>query len=369
MRGPAARPIVIAAGGTGGHFFPAEALASALRARGQRVVLMTDARTGARLGTVFAGGEHHTLRGAGVAGRGAVRAAGAVFSLGAGIVQARRHLARLDAAAIVGFGGYPCVPPILAARSLRRRPAIVLHEQNAVLGRANRFCARFADLLALGFRDTRGVPDGVATVATGNPVRPAIRALAGLPYAPPQERIALLVLGGSLGARVFSEVVPAAVSLLDERVRSRLHVVQQCRSEDIDAVRRRYDAAGVAVELATFFGDVAQRLGAAHLVISRAGASSCAEIAVAGRPAILVPLPSAIDDHQAANARALTGARVVAQADFTPSHLAGLLAGLFEDPGALQDSASQVATTARPEAADALADAIEAVILRHAVPR
>jgi UDP-N-acetylglucosamine--N-acetylmuramyl-(pentapeptide) pyrophosphoryl-undecaprenol N-acetylglucosamine transferase len=310
------RPIVIAAGGTGGHFFPAEALAATLIARGHRVVLMTDARSGALKSAVFSGGETHILPGAGIAGRGAARAVRAVAGLAQGTLRARRLLAALDAGAIVGFGGYPSVPPILGAHLLRRRPPILLHEQNAVLGRANRFLARRADRLALGFADTARIPPGVQTCFTGNPVRPAIQAVAASPYSPPVAGdINLLVLGGSLGARVFSDVVPPAVAALPAALRGRLRIVQQCRAEDVARVRAAYDAMGVPADLAPFFSDVAERMVSAHLVISRAGASSCAEIAAVGRPAILVPLPGAIDDHQSSNARAC-GAAVVMQEEF-----------------------------------------------------
>ena len=246
------RPIVIAAGGTGGHFFPAEALASVLVQRGHRVVLMTDARSGALGSAVFADRECHVLQGAGIAGKGARRAATAMVSLAAGTLQARRILAVLDAAVVVGFGGYPSVAPVLAARTIRRRPRIVLHEQNAVLGRANRFLASHADMLALGFADTARVPAGVAVHVTGNPVRQAIQALRGTVFAMRGARIELLVLGGSLGARVFSDVVPAAIALLPQDLRARLHVVQQCRAEDLPRVGTAYAQAGVDAELAPF---------------------------------------------------------------------------------------------------------------------
>ena len=369
MRGPAARPIVIAAGGTGGHFFPAEALASTLIARGHRIVLMTDARAAARPSNVFAGHEHHVLQGAGIAGRGVVRAGRALVSLAAGTLQARHILSRLDAAAIVGFGGYPCVPPILATRMLRSRPAIVLHEQNAVLGRANRFLAAHADLLAVGFEDTSRVPVGIATQVVGNPVRPAIAALAGTPAPMPGARMEILVLGGSLGARVFGDVVPAAVAGLPDDLRARLHVMQQCRAEDIDRVRASYALAGVAADIAPFFDDVAGRLAAAHLVISRAGASTCAELAVAGRAAILVPLPSAIDDHQAANARAVAGATIIRQPDFTPPHLTGMLEELVGAPAKLAHAARLAAGAAHPRAAETLADAVEKLVARMETSR
>ena len=222
MRGPAVNPIVIAAGGTGGHFFPAEALAAELIARGRRVALMTDARSAGLESPVFAGGEQFVISGAGIAGRGVVRAGKATVALAAGVVQARHILVRSNAAAVVGFGGYPCVAPVLATRLMRRRPSVILHEQNAVLGRANRFLARHADMLALSFAATERVPERVATVVTGNPVRPPIAALAALPYVPPTDTLRLLVLGGSLGARVFSDIVPPALAALPDGMRSRL---------------------------------------------------------------------------------------------------------------------------------------------------
>ncbi len=365
------RPIVIAAGGTGGHFFPAEALAAELVARGHRIALMTDARSGAQASEVFAGAERFLLRGAGLAGRGA-RAVGAAAALAIGVVQARRILARLDAAAVIGFGGYPSVAPVLAAASLRgRRPAIVLHEQNAVLGRANRFLSRRADALALGFAGTLGIPTELARVVTGNPVRPTIAALRGMPYAPPDEgAIALLVLGGSLGARVFSDVVPAAAAQLPEALRRRLSVVQQARVEDVERVRLAYASLGIAADVSTFFADIAERLSAAHLVIARAGASTVSELAVVGRPAILVPLPGAIDDHQTANARALSrvgGAWLVPQPLFTPAALAEQLAALFADHHALRDAAAGAACAGMAEAATLLADLVQSRVVAEGV--
>ncbi len=367
MRGPAVQPIVIAAGGTGGHFFPAEALATALVGRGHRVALMTDARSGALNSAVFAGRETYTLSGAGIAGHGLVKAARAGFSLAAGVIQARAILGRIGAAAVVGFGGYPSVAPVIAARLLRRRPMLILHEQNAVLGRANRFLAPRADLLALSFEATERVPETAATQVTGNPVRPAIAALADRPYTPATGTIDLLVLGGSLGARIFSDVVPGAVSSLPEALRARLRIIQQCRAEDIERVRAAYEAAGIAAELSTFFPDVADRLAAAHLVIARAGASTVAELAVAGRPSILVPLPSAIDDHQSANARALAEAGAawpMPQARFTPASLAETLARLFADPATLAAASAAARTQARTDAANRLAHIVEALMLK-----
>jgi UDP-N-acetylglucosamine--N-acetylmuramyl-(pentapeptide) pyrophosphoryl-undecaprenol N-acetylglucosamine transferase len=251
---------------------------------------------------------------------------------------------------------------VLAARLLRARPLIVLQEQNAVLGRANMFLSRFADYLALGVERTTRVPPGTTTQVTGNPVRPQIAALRAAGYTPPAETINLLVLGGSLGARVFSDVVPEAIAALPEALRQRISITQQCRVEDLGRVRAIYRGCGVTADLAPFFNDVAARLQAAHLVIGRAGASTCAELATAGRPSILVPLPGAIDDHQSANAGALAqsgGARVIAQGDFTVSALTDLLTVTLTDPAALVQSAHAAHSVGRPDAAAALADIVE----------
>ena len=357
------RPIVIAAGGTGGHFFPAEALAAELLRRGHRIVLMTDSRSVDYGSAVFAQSERHVLQGAGLAGRGLLKAAKGAFALLAGTLQARRLLKRLRPMAVVGFGGYPSVPPLLAARllSAARRPATVLHEQNAVLGRANRLLSRGADTLAMAFADSHRVPSGVDAVAVGNPVRPAVAALAGQGFVQPQGSVRLLVLGGSLGAKVFSDVVPAAVAELPGALRRRLNIVQQCRTEDLPRVRAAYEALGVPAELSPFFGDVAGLYGTAHWVIARAGASTVAELACAGRGSLLVPLPHAIDDHQSANARALAdaGAAVVMpQPGFTPAALAARLAAVLESPDALGRAAAAAAVLAAPQAAATLADLV-----------
>ncbi len=362
MRGQPVRPIVIAAGGTGGHFFPAEALAAELLSRGHRVALMTDARSGGLKSEVFAGRETFVLRGAGIAGRGALRAGQAALALAAGTAQARRVLSTLDATAVVGFGGYPSVAPVLACRMLRRRPVVVLHEQNAVLGRANRALARFADRLALGMAATVRLPPSTATAVTGNPVRPAVRALAGLDYAPPAPDgpISLLVIGGSQGARVFSDALPGAVALLPESLRARLRIAQQCRPEDLPRVRDAYAALGIEAELSVFFPNMAARLAAAHFVVARAGASTVAELGVIGRPALLVPLPASIDGHQRANAQAI-GADVLEQAKFegAPQVLADALAARLSSPARLAEVARTVARAGIPDAAARLADLVE----------
>ncbi len=362
MRGPRVKPIVIAAGGTGGHFFPAEALAAALVARGERVVLMTDARSGGLASPAFANAERHVIAGAGLAGRGTGKALAGGAALLRGVAQARRVLGALQPGAVVAFGGYPAVAPVLAARLLRRRPAIVLHEQNAVLGRANRLLSRFADRLVLSFANTEKLPAGPATVLLGNPVRPAVAALQVQGYTASDETIELLVLGGSLGAKIFGTLIPAALALLPQDLRARLKVTQQCRAEELAAARSTLRDAGIEAELAPFFYDVARRLTRAHLVIARAGASTVAELAVAGRPAILIPLPSAIDDHQRANADALAaagGAWRLDQAGLTPELLAAQIETLLRAPETLQNAAAAASSAGQPLAAESLAGLVQ----------
>ncbi len=366
MRGSALRPIAIAAGGTGGHLFPAEALAAELSARGERIVLFTDARSAAFDSPAFASAERFVLKGEGIAGRNILRAARGAALLAAGTLTARGLLKRLDASAVVGFGGYPAIPPALAALTLgARKPALILHEQNAVLGRANRALATRADVLALAYEDTARVSQGARTQWVGNPVRPALAALAGEGYPPADGALRLLVTGGSLGARIFADLVPAAIAALPEGIRARLLIAQQCRVEDLERVRAAYSQTGIPVELSPFFSDIAGRLAGAHLVIARAGASTVAEIACAGRPSLLVPLPSAIDNHQVANARALESvgaALVLAQGATTPARLAELLAEWLGSPERLAQAARAAASLARPQAARALAD----LVLAHA---
>ena len=366
----AQRPIVIAAGGTGGHLFPAEALAAELLARGETVALMTDARSAAFESPAFARAERFVLAGSGLAGHGLLGKLKGAVGLAMGSVSAWKLLRRLNAQAVVGFGGYPSVPPLRAALAMgRRRPVTVIHEQNAVLGRANRLLAPRVDALALSFADTAKVPAGTQKRVVGNPVRPALAELAGQGYLPPAPDgvIRLLVLGGSLGARVFADVVPDAVARLDSGLRQRLVVTQQCRPEDLERVRAAYDSAGVAAELARFFPDVATRLAMAHLVVARAGASTVAELACAGRPSVLVPLPGAIDNHQLGNARALAdfgGAWLMPQGEFTAESLSVRLAGLFNAPATYHDvplasAAEAAATLGQPRAARALADMVQ----------
>ncbi len=365
--------IALAAGGTGGHMFPAEALARELLGRGVGVALVTD-RRGQAFGDKLPGASLHRIR-AGRFGAGLVSKVVGLTGLALGTLEAGRLLRRLSPAAAVGFGGYPSVPTMLAAARLRL-PTLI-HEQNAILGRANRLLAPRARVIATAFAETAGVreADRARLVLTGNPVRPAIAQLRGAPYRAPETEgpFEVLVIGGSQGARVLSEVIPAAVALLPEALRRLLRVTQQARAEDIEAVRRAHAASGVAAELATFFADVPQRLARAHLVISRAGASTVAELAMIGRPAILVPYLHAADDHQTANARALEkagGAWVMPQASFTAAALAEQLAMLMTAPDRLARAAAAAEAQGRPDAASALADLVAAVAGNgHPVPR
>jgi UDP-N-acetylglucosamine--N-acetylmuramyl-(pentapeptide) pyrophosphoryl-undecaprenol N-acetylglucosamine transferase len=359
-------PIIIAAGGTGGHLFPALALAEALLARGFAVAIMTDLRTAAKTRELFTAGKVHVLPGAGIAGRDAWRAASAVLALARGWWAARKIMRATPPMAVIGFGGYPSVAPVLAARSLRPRPAILLHEQNAVLGRANRLLARFADALALSFPATKCVPNHIASQITGNPLRGAILAARNSEYhAPIAGPIHLLILGGSLGAKVFSEMVPGALTKLNPVLRERLIVTQQARADSVEQVRTFYRNHHINAEVAPFFTDVAGLLARTHLVISRSGASSIAELTTTGRPSILVPLPGAIDDHQTENCRDLVqrqGAIWIPQPMFNQTMLAAILAGLLTDPAKLAAMAQNARAQALPDAANTLADLVQTTI-------
>lgn len=358
--------IVLAAGGTGGHVFPAEALASELSDRGCRLALFTDRRGGSyggRLGEV----DTHRISAGGIAGKGIAAKAMSAIELAIGTWQARGLLRRMAPKAVVGFGGYASVPTMLAA-SLAGIPS-ALHEQNAVLGRANRLLAGRVRRIATSFAETRGLPEGAAqsgkpkTVHTGMPVRAAIAARRAEPYPPlaGDGPIRILVLGGSQGATILSDVVPEAVARLAGTVRPRIRVVQQCRAEDIERVRAAYAANGIEAELAAFFDDVPDRMAAAHLLIGRSGASTVAEATAIGRPAILVPYPHAIDDHQTANAHAVddVGAGwLIAQDAFTPAYLAERLDSLLGLPAILTMAAENAKRAGRPEAVKRLADMV-----------
>jgi len=352
------RPFVLAAGGTGGHLFPAEALAAELLGAGSAVHLMSDARVDNFAGHV-AGIETHHVRAAQLGG-GAAHAAHALGELALGTLQARRLLRRLAPACVIGFGGYASIPAMLAAVSLGL--PTVIHEQNAVLGRANRLLAPRVRRIATGFPATLGLrqAERARTVHTGNPVRSSVLALARTRYKAPQRggTIELLILGGSQGARIMTEVVPPALASLPTRLREMLQVSHQARSEDLSAAEAIYRQNRIRAEVQSFFTDVPERLARAHLAICRAGASSMAELAAIGRPALLIPYPHATDDHQAANARAFaeTGAGwVVAQSELRPDTLALHLEELLGNPAALSDAAQRAGDFGRPDAAARLA--------------
>ena len=356
----ATRPVVLATGGTGGHVFPAEALAGELEARGVPFTLVTDSR-GRQWQGALARQPIHYIHSASPSGSLAKRLM-AMLSLGLGLVDAWRALGRIGPSAVVGFGGYASVPTMVAAR-LRRLPAM-LHEQNAVLGKANRMVLGGAACIATSFDHTRFIADDDQRARlVGNPVRDQVKVLRALPYRAPGEGrvIDLVVFGGSQGATSFSQVVPEAILSLPQATRARVRLVQQCRKEDFDAVRQRYTRGGIVVELAPFFADLPQRLASAHLVIGRAGASTVAELATIGRPSILIPYPYAADDHQTANARAFEaagGCIVIPHAEFTAKALAGHLAALFDAPQRLADMAAAAHATGRPDAAAKLADLV-----------
>lgn len=357
--------VLIAAGGTGGHLFPAEALAVALKARGVRVALATDHRVGAIAGS-FPAEAVIELPSATPSGRSVPQMARAALLLSAGVAKAVPAIRRLKPVAVVGFGGYPTVPP-LAAAALLRLPTVI-HEANGVMGRANRLLARWATLIATGFPETRGIPANAPgrRVHTGNPIRPAVLEAAQVPMPEVQAggRVNLLVFGGSQGARVMSDIVPPALELLSPEHRSRLAVVQQAREEDMARVRDHYTRLGVTAELQPFFKDLPRRMAEAHLVVGRSGASTVAELAVIGRPSILVPLPGALDQDQAANARSLEAigaATMILQDAFTPERLAEELKARFEDPSRLTKGASAAKSAGITDAAERLADAVLAL--------
>lgn len=354
--------ILLAAGGTGGHLFPAEALAHELKARGWSVELVTDDRAGRYAGS-FPADHVHAVRSATIGAKNPVALVKAFWRIWSGVREASALFQKIKPAAVVGFGGYPTLPPLYAAT--RRGLPTMVHEQNAVMGRANRALAGRVTAIAGGFL-VAGGSQATKTVVTGNPVRPAIIEAARTPYAAPvaDGEFRLLVFGGSQGAQFFSEAIPPAIAALSEAERRRLKVTQQARSEDEAAVRQAYAALGVAAEIAPFFNDMAARLAAAHLVISRSGASTVSEIGVVGRPALLVPYPYALDHDQAANAATLAaagGAEVHVQSTLSTERLTALIGGLMRDPARLAAMAAAARSAGRPDATRLLADLTEAI--------
>jgi UDP-N-acetylglucosamine--N-acetylmuramyl-(pentapeptide) pyrophosphoryl-undecaprenol N-acetylglucosamine transferase len=359
---------VLAAGGTGGHLFPAEAVARILVESGAAVHLLTDGRADAFAGRV-PGVTIDQVR-AGRLGGGPFHAAYGLAEIAVGVVQARRLLRRLKPAAVVGFGGYPSVPTMVAAARLGL--PTMIHEQNAVFGRANRLLAPRARRIATGFAATAGLRPGdrARAIHTGNPVRPAIRKIGAAAYSPPAADgpVELLVFGGSQGARFFGEVVPAALAALPTALRERVRVAQQARPEDNVAIGGALLGLGIPADVRTFFDDMPDRLGRALLVICRAGASTIAELAAAGRPALLVPYPFAMDDHQSANAAAFAatgGGWAVAQSELTPTVLEDRLAALLGEPARLAAAAAAARRFARDDAAEHLAGLVQSLAPGH----
>ena len=281
-----------------------------------------------------------------------------------GVRQSLALLQRSRPRVVVGFGGYPSVPPMLAAAILGI-PTIV-HEQGAALGRANRLAAKRAALIAASFPDLHGSPTDLAAkvVHTGNPVRRQVLEQAGSTYEPPMPDgpFNLLVVGGSQGAHVFAEIVPAMLRALPDAARCRLNLVMQCRAEDLEATRAALTALEITATLQPFFDDMPQRMASAHLVICRSGASTIAELAVIGRPAILVPLPHAVENDQLHNARRVAeagGGWLMEQKDITPERLAGFVRRLMEAPEELAVAAVAARRLGKPDAAARLADLVE----------
>jgi len=353
-------PILVAAGGTGGHLFPAEALAAALSQRGVSVHLATDRRA-ARYGGALPEDAVHIITSATLRGRNPIALAQTAVALGIGLAQAWALIGRLKPAAVIGFGGYPTVPPVLAA-AWRGVPTLI-HDANAVIGRANRLLAPRVTAVAITFPDVfRDAPELAAKATlTGNPVRPPVVAAAATPYPASGDLLQLLIFGGSQGARIMADIVPAAVALLEPDVRTRLEVVQQAREEDVGRVRDTYADISVAAEVAPFFADLPARMAASQLIVARSGASTVAELSAIGRPAILVPLPHALDQDQFANAGVLKkagGAIRLAQAEFTPGRLAAEIAALAAAPQRLAAMAMAAKTVGRLDAADRLAELV-----------
>ena len=358
------RPIMIAAGGTGGHLFPAHALADELASRGHTIHLMTDRRVD-RHAEGFPAEAMHEVPSATLSPRRPLALLPSMLKLYRGYRKARAIMVQRNALAVVGFGGYPTLPPLVAA--VRLGLPTCIHEQNSVLGRANRVLASRVHMIAGSFPDPKHLDEAHAGKfkLTGNPVRQNAKRFAATPYKPPGEGepLRLLVFGGSQGARVMSDIVPEAVRAWTGR--GALSIVQQCREEDLERVRAVYAELKVAAEVSPFFNDLPEKIAASHLVISRAGASTIGELTVIGRPSILVPLPHSLDQDQRENALRLVnagGGCLVDQSEFTPDRLAAMLDDIRSDPQSLAVRAEAALAFGLPDAESALADVVEEII-------
>jgi len=356
--------VTLAAGGTGGHMVPAHALAAELKARGHGVMLITDDR-GAKIPGLFQDVPTHILPAGRLSG-GPIGMLKAVRSVLAGRRQAKALYREFTPDAVVGFGGYPAFPALLAASSMKI--PTILHEQNAVLGRVNRWVAGDAAAIATAYPEVERLKRAYRgkVELVGNPVRESVARLGTMPFPEFDETapLKILVTGGSQGATILGQVVPDALGQLPPKLRHRLQVVQQCRADDIEEVRARYAALNIPAELLTYIEDMPDRLAEAHLVIARAGASTIAELTAAGRPAILVPLPIATDDHQTVNAREMAkagGARMIPQDEFTSEALSAQIAAIAGDAQALANAAERALSVGRPHATSDLADMVERI--------
>jgi UDP-N-acetylglucosamine--N-acetylmuramyl-(pentapeptide) pyrophosphoryl-undecaprenol N-acetylglucosamine transferase len=361
--------ILLAAGGTGGHVFPAEALAYKLKERGYSVHLVTDRRA-ERYAGKFPADEIHVVPSATIGSKNPIKVARSLWTLWTGMRAARKLIRNIRPLCVVGFGGYPTVPPLLAAT--RMGVPTMIHEQNAVIGRANKALAGRVQAIAGGFLPEDGGAFAEKTVTTGNPVRPAVIEAAKIPYVPSglDDPFNLVVFGGSQGAQYFSKAIPTAVSLLEDALRKRLRITQQVRPEDMETVQNCVVHLEMGADIAPFFNDMAERIGAAHLVICRSGASTVSEISVIGRPAILVPYPYALDHDQAANAASLAaagGAKVIAQSELSAEKLSTILRGAMTHPDKLAAMAAAAKLSGKPDAANLLADMVEAIAGKRSI--
>ncbi len=361
---PSPKLIMLSAGGTGGHIFPADALAQDLLSRGYRVVLVTDVR--GKKYEPFAGGIPVYVVNSGTVGAGLYKKIKSIASMGVGFFQARKLLSDLKPSVVIGFGGYPSVPALYAAQ-MKKIPTVI-HEQNAILGRANVFLAHKAQKIAVAWAHVEGLEgdDESRAIVTGNPVRPDISSLFNKPY-PTIERdgsLRIFITGGSQGASVFADVVPQALLNLNPSYRARLDIVQQCHLDDIPRVQKLYDDAGIKSDIRPFFKDMALQLEKCHLVIARSGAGTVSEVTTAGRPAIFVPYPHHADQQQKRNADSVAdagGAWVMTQNGFTPDALSARLETFLQNPETLFRAAENARSCGRPDAARKLGNIVMAL--------
>ena len=356
-------PIILASGGTGGHLFPAQALATELKTRGPKLILLTDYR-GYNFSVTLSDIEKHSIRSGTPLAPGLVGKGLGIIRVLIGVREAGKLLHRIQPSVVIGFGGYPSVPALIAAS--RKGVTTVIHEQNAILGRANKLLASRVLCIATSFENTIGIAlkNNEKVTHTGNPVRTSIAELGKLQYPQIETNgpINILVTGGSQGARYFSELIPEAIKLLSPQIKTRININQNCRREDLEKIRNNYQINGIKADVDVFFDDLPVRLKVAHLVVCRAGASTLAELTAAGRPAIIFPYPYATDDHQTINSRTLeeAGSAIVLREEQTTSeNLADLLLQLFKSPDWFVNAAKAALKIGRPNATKALADLVE----------